>query len=377
MSFKVVKVSCSDDFADIFMAEMSEVGFDSFSDLQGGFEASIESATFDKELLKEIFNRYEQMTAVSYLVEEVEKKNWNEEWEKNYDPIFIEDQCVVRASFHQIDKDFPYEIIINPKMSFGTGHHETTHLMLAHQLGVDHEDKASLVISYCLVAIGIFLALAAAGIGLDRISIFVGAFGVGIGFGLQNIANNLISGIILAAERPIQVEDIIEVKEQVGVVKKIGFRSSIIRTYDGADIIVPNGDLISQEVTNWTHTDKRRRIEILVGVAYGTDLQMVKELLEKTISEHKLVVRQPNPLVFFTGFGNSSLDFRMLVWTHHIDQWIGIKSDICMAIDLAFKENGIEIPFPQRDLHLRSGLDKVAQPKKNRKQDSYKKTWQK
>ncbi|MTI29821.1 mechanosensitive ion channel [Cytophagales bacterium RKSG123] len=222
---------------------------------------------------------------------------------------------------------------------------------------------ASLVISYCLVAIGVFMALAAAGIGLDRISIFVGAFGVGIGFGLQNIANNLISGIILAAERPIQVEDIIEINSQLGVVKKIGFRSSIIRTYDGAEIIVPNGDLISQEVTNWTHTDKKRRIEILVGVAYGTDLQMVKELLENTISEHKQVLRQPTPLVFFNGFGDSSLDFRVLVWTHQIEHWVAIRSELSIAIDLAFKEKGIEIPFPQRDLHVRSGLKKSVSKK--------------
>ncbi|MTI30841.1 50S ribosomal protein L11 methyltransferase [Xanthovirga aplysinae] len=144
MSFKVVKVSCSNDFADIFMAEMAEAGFDSFSDNDQGFEASIESSSFDEEVVKEIFNRYHTMTTATYVVEEVGKKNWNEEWEKNYDPIFIDDRCVVKASFHQIEKKFPYEITINPKMSFGTGHHETTHLMLSHQLELDHEEKTVL-----------------------------------------------------------------------------------------------------------------------------------------------------------------------------------------------------------------------------------------
>lgn len=142
MSFKVIKVNCNADFGDMLMAELAEVGFDSFEEQEQGFEASIATEAFADATIKELMERYEGMTSLSYQVEEVEKKNWNEEWEKNYDPIFIADQCVVRASFHKIDKAFPYEIIINPKMSFGTGHHETTHLMLSHQLEVDHAEAA-------------------------------------------------------------------------------------------------------------------------------------------------------------------------------------------------------------------------------------------
>jgi ribosomal protein L11 methyltransferase len=141
MGFVVVKVKCSEEFADILIAELSEVGYESFANIEEGFEASIEEENYQEEEVREIMERYQEMSSISYETEKVEKVNWNEEWEKNYEPIFIGDQCLVRASFHKIEKQFPYEIIINPKMSFGTGHHETTYLMLSHQLEIDHQNK--------------------------------------------------------------------------------------------------------------------------------------------------------------------------------------------------------------------------------------------
>jgi small-conductance mechanosensitive channel len=192
------------------------------------------------------------------------------------------------------------------------------------------------------------------------LAILFGFLGVGIGFGLQNIFNNLVSGLILAFERPIQVGDIIQIStlNLMGEVKEIGIRASIVRTFDGAEVVVPNGNLISNEMINWTLSDNRRRQEIIVGVAYGTDTNKVLEILNVLISDHENILKNPAPLVIFLGFGESSLDFRVLFWTH-FDVGLSTKSKVGMEIDEAFKKAGIEIPFPQRDLHLRSISDAV------------------
>jgi small-conductance mechanosensitive channel len=189
---------------------------------------------------------------------------------------------------------------------------------------------------------------------MTNLTIILGAMSVGIGFGLQNIFNNLVSGLILLLERPIKIGDTIEVGPMVGVVKHIGIRASNVHTVDGAEIIVPNGNLISNEVINWTLTDKRRRIEVLVGVAYGSDPYKVQEIFIKIVSEHPDVVTDPKPNVLFNNFGDSSLDFRLLFWTDNFDEWIRRRSEIIFKIFDALKEAGIEIPFPQRVLHIRS-----------------------
>jgi len=212
----------------------------------------------------------------------------------------------------------------------------------------------ALMVKYALVTAGIFLAVSAAGIPTNSLTVVLGAFGVGIGFGLQNIFNNLVSGLILLFERPIQIGDAIEVGQLMGHVRSIGIRSSNVRTFDGAEIIVPNGNLISNEVVNWTLSDDTRRIELIVGVSYSSDPHKVKEVLLKVLNNHKEIVKNPEPNVFFRDLGESSLDFRMLCWTEHFDQWIRIKSEIIFMVFDALKEAGIEIPFPQRDLHVRS-----------------------
>jgi potassium efflux system protein len=218
----------------------------------------------------------------------------------------------------------------------------------------------SMIVRLVLITIGFILAFGAAEIDMNNIAIIFGALGVGIGFGLQNIFNNLVSGLILAFERPIQVGDIIQIStlSLMGEVKEIGIRASIVRTFDGAEVVVPNGNLISNEMINWTLSDKRRRQEILVGVAYGTDTNKVLEILNGVVSDHENILKNPAPLVIFLGFGDSSLDFRVLFWTH-FDVGLSTKSKVGMEIDEAFKKAGIEIPFPQRDLHLRSVSDTV------------------
>ncbi|MCK5104938.1 MAG: mechanosensitive ion channel, partial [Cyclobacteriaceae bacterium] len=226
----------------------------------------------------------------------------------------------------------------------------------------------SLLVKLVLITTGFILAFGAAGIEMSNITIIFGALGVGIGFGLQNIFNNLISGLILAFERPIQTGDIIQIStlDLMGEVKEIGIRASTVRTFDGAEVIVPNGNLISNEVINWTLSDHRKRQEIIVGVAYGTDTTKVLEILNKVVPEQENVLKNPSPFIIFLGFGDSSLDFRVLFWTH-FDVGLGTKSSVGIAIDEAFKKNGIEIPFPQRDLHLRSVSDTVDfQKEKNR-----------
>lgn len=212
----------------------------------------------------------------------------------------------------------------------------------------------ALMVRYAIITVGAILAIIAVGMPLSGITVMAGALGIGIGFGLQSIFNNIVSGFILLFERPIQIGDTIEVESLIGTVKSIGIRASNIRTFDGADIIVPNGELVSNQVVNWTLSDQQRRIEVLAGVAYGSDPHKVKELFEKVLSEHKDILKDPAPNVYFNGLGNSSLDFRLLFWTPSFAEWLRIKSEITFAVhDILYKE-GITIPFPQMDLHLKS-----------------------
>jgi small-conductance mechanosensitive channel len=217
----------------------------------------------------------------------------------------------------------------------------------------------SLMLRITIITIGFLIAIAAAGVQMEKLAILLGAFGVGIGFGLQNIFNNLISGIILAFERPINEGDIIEVGTLMGVVKEIGIRSSIIRTYDGSEVIVPNGNLISNELVNWTLSDQRRRGEVLLSVAYGTDPQKVLDLLLEAAGSNERVLEDPKPWAIFLGFGESSLNFRLTFWIADAETRLTIQSEVTVKINQMIKEAGIQIPFPQRDLHLRSANAKI------------------
>jgi small-conductance mechanosensitive channel len=212
----------------------------------------------------------------------------------------------------------------------------------------------TLILRISIITAGFMIAIAVLGVEMDKLAILLGAFGVGIGFGLQNIFNNLVSGIILAFERPIQEGDIIEVGTLLGTVKEIGIRASVIFTFDGAEVIVPNGNLISNELINWTLTNQTRRIEANVGVKYGTDPDRVLAILNSVAGSDNEVLDDPAPLALFSGFGESSLDFRLLFWIDNADRRLITLSRINVQINRALADAGIEIPFPQRDLHVRS-----------------------
>ena len=212
----------------------------------------------------------------------------------------------------------------------------------------------SKLVHYIIVGLGFFIALAVAGISLDRFALIAGALGVGIGFGLQSIVNNFVSGLILIFERPVQVGDTVEVGTLLGSVQRIGVRSSTVRTFAGAEVIVPNANLISNEVINWTLSDRNRRLDVAVGVKYGTDPQRVLDILREVAAGHSEVLENPPPVALFRAFGDSSLDFTLRFWAVKYEEGLKVASDIAVAINNALKEAGIEIPFPQRDLHLRS-----------------------
>jgi len=210
-----------------------------------------------------------------------------------------------------------------------------------------------LLIRLGILIIGFMLAITASGIPMDRIAIVLGALSVGIGFGLQTIVNNLVSGIILAFERPIQIGDTIEVGTRIGTVKEVGIRSSKLKGYDGSEVIIPNGDLLSQHLINWTLTDKNRRVELFIGVAYGSDVDKVKDIL-LNVMDIESILKVPAPAVYLQEFGDSSVDFRLLFWVADISTWIIVRSEIMTSIYKEFDKNDIEIPFPQRDLHVKS-----------------------
>lgn len=212
------------------------------------------------------------------------------------------------------------------------------------------------ILGYLFMVIGFYMAFQFVGIDLSSLAFIAGAVGVGIGFGLQNIINNFVSGIIIFAEQPIAIGDRIEVSGIAGRVKKISLRSTTVVTNDNITMIVPNGDFISQTVTNWSHGDPKVRIRIPIGVAYGTDTALVERLLLEVAAENQKTLKDPEPSVFFAAFGESSLDFELAVWTSEMAKSPRrFISNINFAIDQKFREHDIEIPFPQRDLHVRSG----------------------
>lgn len=211
-----------------------------------------------------------------------------------------------------------------------------------------------LLIRILIICIGIIIAFSSAGIPMNQFTIIISALSVGIGFGLQTLVNNLVSGIIIAFEKPVNLDDIIEIGGQTGQMKSIGLRSSVVTTYDGADVIIPNGDLLNQHMTNWTMGSAKRRYEINIGVAYGSDLKLTKSLIEEVLSQHALVLKNPAPMVWFTFFNESSIDFSIKYWVPHFNYGNDVKSDLIIAIDEIFKANNIVIPFPQQDIHIQN-----------------------
>lgn len=209
---------------------------------------------------------------------------------------------------------------------------------------------------YVFIGLGFYIALQVVGLNLTSLAVVAGAVGVGVGLGLQNIVHNFVSGLIILAERPIAIGDRIEIGGVAGQVRKIRLRSTTVLTNDNIVYIVPNSDFITHTVINWSHGDPRVRIRLPVGVAYGTDTAKVEKLLLHVALGHPKVLREPAPSVFFTGFGESALSFELAVWTVEMTlQPRNFRSELFFAIEKIFRENHIEIPFPQRDLHLRSG----------------------
>lgn len=215
------------------------------------------------------------------------------------------------------------------------------------------------LVHYVILALAVFLALENLGINVTGLAALGAVLGVGIGFGLQNIAQNFVSGLVLLLERPVKRGDFVVVGDTMGTVHEIRARATVVRTLDNVDILVPNSEFINENVINQTFGDKRFRARIAVGVAYGSDTERVRDTLLRLASEHPEVLGDPEPAVRFLDFGDSSLDFVLMVWIDNPRRQNPIASDLRFAIDRAFREAEIEIPFPQRDLHVRSGLEAV------------------
>lgn len=218
------------------------------------------------------------------------------------------------------------------------------------------------ILGYLFLSIGFYLALNFVGVDLSSLAVFAGAIGVGLGFGLQNIVHNFISGIIILAERPIAIGDRVEVNGVAGQVAKINLSSTVVVTNDNISVIVPNSNFISDPVVNWSHGDPKVRINVPVGIAYGSDVEKFRRVMTEVALNQPEVLRDPSPNVFFIGFGDSSLDFEVSVWTAEmLRNPKRFRSQLNYAIEAALRKNAIEIPFPQRDLHIRSGRLPIVQ----------------
>ena len=231
------------------------------------------------------------------------------------------------------------------------------HWLKMTTMGQGARDAMVTITGYVMFLIALLAGMSAAGFDFGNIAIIAGALSVGIGFGLQNIVNNFVSGLILLFERPIRKGDWIVVNGTEGVVKDIQIRSTRIETFDRSDVIVPNSELISNQVTNWVLSNRAGRAIVPVGVAYGTDTEKVRDVLLAVAKQNEGVLQTsayPEPVVLFRAFGDSSLNFELRVFLHDIDKRIRVISELNFAIDKAFREEGIEIPFPQRDLHIKN-----------------------
>src|SRR5215469_9505687 len=233
---------------------------------------------------------------------------------------------------------------------------------LLAQSGLDRSLQYAVaqVVSNIVLVVGIIIVLENTGIHLAALAVFAGAVGVGIGFGLQNIASNFISGLVILAERPITIGDRVEVAGIAGQVQHIRARSTVIRTNDNIMMIVPSTKFIDSPVTNWTYGDRRVRFRIPVGVAYGSDVTKVQEALLAVAHENPHTLKEPEPSVFLEQFGENSIDFKLVVWSSEMSARPSrYRSDLNFAIAEKFRETGIEFPFPQRDVHIRDGTLKV------------------
>ena len=251
--------------------------------------------------------------------------------------------------------------ILNFGVIFGLGYFATTVIQrivkstVLPKTKMDKGSQNALVsgvgyIGYTLAAV---VALSSIGFNLSSIAIVAGALSVGIGFGLQTIVSNFVSGIILLVERPIKEGDWIEASGFSGTVKKISVRSTQIETFDRAMVVVPNSELIAGSVLNWTHSNETGRVRVSVGVSYDTDPKRVERLLLKVGKSHEMALKSPEPFVRFQQFGDSSLDFDLIIYVRDKNYMFQVRSELHYSIFELFKKEGIEIPFPQRDLNIK------------------------
>ncbi len=219
------------------------------------------------------------------------------------------------------------------------------------------------IVKYILVIIGLFIVLQTAGINLSSLGLLLGALGVGIGFGLQNITNNFISGIIILFERPIKVGDRVEIDELSGNVVRISARSTTIITNDNISVIVPNSDFINNQVINWSHSSRNVRLNFPVGVSYNEDPEEIRRILIGIAEKNPGILKDPPPDVLFDEFADSSINFILRVWTsEYNDKPRVLKSQLYYEIFRVFREKGIEIPFPQRDVHFKNNTQGASFP---------------
>ncbi|MEL6778831.1 MAG: mechanosensitive ion channel domain-containing protein [Cyanobacteria bacterium J06597_16] len=221
------------------------------------------------------------------------------------------------------------------------------------RLNRGRREAAATILTYLLMALGTISVLMASGLDLNSLTFIAGTIGIGIGIGLQTLASQFMSGLILLFEQPIKVGDFVEVDGLMGTVEKISARSTIVKTLDRVSVIVPNSSLIDNKVVNWSYQDTRSRLHIPVGVAYGSDMMLVTEALLAAARRESRVIRQPSPKVWFSEFGDSALNFELLVWINDPIETQPIRSALNYAIEAELRLRAIEVPFPQRDLHIK------------------------
>lgn len=229
---------------------------------------------------------------------------------------------------------------------------------ILQQTGISRSSQEVIFIfvKYGLIVLGSIILLQIWGVDLSSLAIFGSALGVGIGFGLQDITKNLASGVVLLFERSVQIGDFIEVNGHKGIVERIQARSIVLKTLDRVSVVVPNSRLLTDDVINWSHDNPTSRFALPVGVAYSCNPEIVRELLLQVATEHQEVLQFPAPQVLFTGFGDNSLDFELLVWIAEPSRQPVIKSELYFRIQKLLHDRAVEIPFPQRDIHLRSNV---------------------
>ncbi|MBN1694220.1 mechanosensitive ion channel [candidate division WOR-3 bacterium] len=225
-------------------------------------------------------------------------------------------------------------------------------------LDITRTNTISMLVRYTIIIIGVFVAFAIVNIDFTSLKVLIGALGVGIGFGLREIVNNLISGFILLSDKTIVHNDLIEVNGLLGRVEEVGIRTTTIKTFNNVEVIVPNTNLVNNQLVNYTHSDPVIRLDIPIGVSYSSDPFKVKEALIENLSKLENILKKPEVIVYFTNFGESSLNFQVSVWTDNALKKIEIESEIRYAIWKTLKENNIEIPFPQLDVHVKEGEKK-------------------